>query len=117
MHIVRDHASLALVADQNLRQTIQQRIDNIASDEPYDSALHGYFVVLDSLDTLANIAAQIGFDPTQRQPEILEEYEIAWDALFIIEDSGYGIELLIPLTIDIPELVAMCKRCAVPGTL
>lgn len=131
MQVIRSPADAANIADTAIRQMILQRIDAIASDEPYDANLHGYFVVLEDGDRLNAINTQIGFDVlTNRWTglrydhadytpafEILEEYQTCWDLLFIQDDSGYGIELFIPKTIEIPDLVAMCQRYAVPGTI
>lgn len=129
MQVIRSPADAANIADTAIRQMILQRIDAIASDEPYDATQHGYFLVLEDGDTLQAIAAQISFDVlTNRWTglrydhadytpafEILEEYQTCWDLLFIQDDSGYGIELFIPKTIEIPDLVAMCQRYAVAG--
>lgn len=117
MQVIRSPADAANIPDPAIRQLVQERIDAIASDEPFNSDLHGYFLVLDVDDTLAAIAAQIGFDPLTKTPEILEEYPDCYDVLFLVDDSGYGIELLIPKSSGIPELIAMCKCFAVPGTL
>ena len=114
MQIIRSPADAANIADPAIRQMILQRIDAIASDEPYDANLHGYFVAPEDGDSLTAISAQIGFDPLTKTPEILEEYPDCYDVLFIISDDGFGIELFIPKTIDLPELIAMCKRLALP---
>ena len=129
MQVIRNPADAANIADPAIRQMILQRIDAIASDEPYDATQHGYFVIIESGDTSDAIAAQVGFDVlTNRWTglrydhadytpafEILEEYQTCWDLLFIQDDSGYGIELFLPKTIEIPDLVAMCQRYAVAG--
>lgn len=117
MQVIRSPADTANIADAAIRQMILQRIESIASEEPYDATLYGYFLVLEDDDTLAAIAAQIGFDPLTKTPEILEEYPDCYDLLFIVDDSGYGIELFIPKSSGSPELIAMSKRLAVPGTL
>ena len=117
MLIIKDRDSASAVSDPAIRQMILQRIDAIASDEPYVSALHGYFLVLTECTTLQVINRQVGFDVLAKTPEILEEYSDCYDMLFIVDDSGYGIELFIPKSIDIPELIAMCELFAVPGTL
>jgi hypothetical protein len=130
MLIIKSLESVASIPDTAIRQMVQQRIDAIASDEPYDSDLHGYFVVLTEGDTLATINQPVGFDilcnrwsghrfdHADYRPafEVLEEYPTCFDFLFTIEDGGYGIELIIKKSIAIPELLAMCKRYAVPGT-
>ena len=117
MQVIRSPADAANIADAAIRQMILQRIDAIASDEPYDASLHGYFLVLEDGDTLNAINQQVGFDLLAKPYEILEEYPSAYDLLYIVCDDGFGIELFIPKAIDIPELISMCKRFAVPGTL
>ena len=118
MIIIRDIPQAALVTDIAIRQMVLSRIEAIASGEPYDANLHGYFIVIEAGDTLQDIAATIGFDPTERPCEILEAYATCYDLLFIIDDSGYGIELFIPKTEGIPpELGVYCQQYAVPGTL
>ncbi len=117
MQIIRSHAAVSTIADPAIRQMIQQRITAIASEEPFDSEVHGYFLVLEAGDTLNAIAVQIGFDPLTKPPEILEEYPDCYDLLFIISDDGFGVELFISKSCGIPELLERCQRFAVPGTL
>ena len=118
MLIIKDRDSASTVSDPAIRQMILQRIDAIASDEPFDSKLHGYFVVPEDGDTLAAINAQVGFDLLAKPHEILEEYPDCYDLLYIICDDGLGIEVFIQKAAGIdPNLVAMCQRFAVPGTL
>ena len=117
MQVIRSPADAANIADPAIRQMIQQRIDAIASDEPYDANLHGYFLVLEDGDTLNAINKQVGFDLLAKPYEILEEYPDCYDLLYVISDDGFGVELIIPKAIDVPELIAMCRRYVVPGTL
>jgi hypothetical protein len=130
MQIIRDPASLSQVSDPAIRQLIQHRITTIASDEPYDATLHGYFLVLEDGDTMDAISRQLGFDIlTNRWTghrwdhpdytpafEFIEEHPSFYEALLIRDDSGYGIVLLIPMALGIPELIAMCSRFAVPSS-
>ena len=118
MQIIRDLPSTQQISDSAIRKLVQQRIESIASDEPYDANLHGYFVVLATGDTVEAINAQIGFNPLAKPYEILEEYPDCYDLLYIICDDGFGVEMLIPKNVDIdPDLLLMCRRHAVPGTV
>lgn len=131
MLVIKDSASLALVPDPAIRQMIQQRMDAIASIEPYNATLHGYFLVVQLQDALDPVNQQVGFDILSNRwtglrydhPEytpafeILEEYQTVWDLLFVVDQSGSAIELFICKDIAIPELLAMCQQHAVPGTL
>jgi hypothetical protein len=111
-------ADAANIADPAIRQMILQRIDAIASDEPYDATQHGYFLVIVEGDTLQAINAQIGFDLLAKPYEILEEYPDCYDLLYIVSDDGFGVELFIPKNVDIdPDLLLMCQLQAVPGAI
>ena len=118
MLIIKDRDSASTVSDPAIRQMILQRIDAIASDEPFDSKRHGYFVVPEDGDTLQAINKQVSFDLLAKPYEILEEYPSAYDLLYIVCDDGLAIELIIRKVAGIdPDLLAMCRRFAVPGTL
>jgi hypothetical protein len=118
MQVIRSPADAANIADAAIRQMILQRINAIASDGPYDATQHGYFLVVESGDTLQAINKQVGFDLLAKPYEILEEYSDCYDLLYIICDDGFGVELLIPKNVDIdPDLLLMCQRHAVPGTV
>lgn len=117
MQVIRSPADAANIASPAIRQMILQRIESIASDESYDANLHGYFLAVEAGDTLNAINKQVGFDLLAKPYQILEEYPDCYDLLFIICDDGFGIELFIPKSSGIPELLAMCQRYAVPGTL
>lgn len=117
MQVIRDPAEVARIADPAIRQMILQRIDAIASDEPYDAHLHGYFVFVEG-DPLNTINKQVGFDLLAKPYEILEEYPDCYDLLYIVSDDGFAVELFVPKAAGIdPDLMAMCRRYAVPGTL
>ena len=62
MLIIKDRDAASTVSDPAIRQMILQRIDAIASDEPFDSKLHGYFVFVEGDETLQAINKQVGFD-------------------------------------------------------
>ena len=129
MNIVNDLPSLLLLPNPAIRQLIQHRIANIASDEPYDASLHGYFLVLEDGDTLEAISRQLSFDiltniwtglrwdhPDYTPAfEFIEEHHSCYEALVVRDDSGFAVSIWISKTIDIPDLVAICQRFAVPG--
>ena len=129
MQIIHNPAEAALIADPELRVLVEKTMADLSPDEPYNPAALGYFIIVQPGDTLAGIDAQIGFSilanrwtgihfdaPGYTQAfEILEEHAGYFELVFLIDDSGYGIEVFIPKTIDIPELLAMCKLYAVPA--
>jgi len=130
MQIIRDPADAASMADPELRTLVQKTIAALSEDYPYDPDVLGYFLIVEPGDSLASINAQIGFDilankwtgirydqPGYTQAfEVLEEHAGYWEMVFIISDDGFGIEVFIPKTTDISDLLVMCARYAVPAT-
>ena len=129
MQIIRDPADAINIADPELCALVQKTIAALSEDYPYDPDVLGYFLIVQHGDTLATINAQIGFDilankwtgirfdqPGYTQSfEILDEHAGYYEMVFLIDDSGFGIDVFIPKAIDIPELLAMCQRYAVPA--
>ncbi len=126
MQIIHDPVDAALIADLELRRLIQATVAALSEDYPYDPATMGYFLIVEPGDTVAELDAQIGFSILANkwtgirfdQPgytqhfEVLDEHAGYFELVFLIDDSGYGIEVFIPKNIDIPELLAMCRRYA-----
>jgi hypothetical protein len=127
MQIIRDPADA--IADSELRQLVQKTIAALSEDCPYDPDVLGYFLIVEPGDSLASINAQIGFDilvnkwtgnrfdqPGYTQSfEILDEHANWFEMVFLIDDSGFGIEVYIPKADGIdPDLLAMCQRYATP---
>lgn len=110
---VTDHVSAMEIPDHAIRALVLERIAAIADDIPFDSTVHGFFVVIEEGDTMEAITAQIGFDPLSRTVELLEDCGTVWDCLWILDDSGLGVEILAPKAEGIPTgLLAMCQRYA-----
>lgn len=128
MQIIRDPADVTTIADPELRALVEKTIRDLSPDGPYDPDVLGYFLIVEAdIDTLPAINAQLGFDilcnrwtgirfdqPGYTQSfECLEEHAGYYEIVFIISDDGFGIEVFIPKTVDIPDLLAMCQRYAV----
>ena len=126
MFVIRDLSSTAHISDSEIRHLIEQRIHDL-SVEPYDPDALGYFLVIEPSDSLEEINAQLGFSilcnrfsgikfgDSDFTPsfEFVEEYASCYDMVFILSDDGFGVEVFIPKSIDIPELLAMCQKFVV----
>lgn len=126
MFVIRDLSSTAQINDSEIRHLVEQRFHAL-STEPYDPDDLGYFLVMEPSDSLEEINAQLGFPilcnrfsgipfgDADFTPsfEFVEEYAGCYDMVFILSDDGYGVEVFIPKSIDIPELLAMCQKFAV----
>lgn len=129
MQIVRDPADVSSIGDPELRHLIEKTIRDISPDGPYDPAELGYFLIVEPGDSLDTISKQIGFDilcnrwtgirydqPGYTQSfECLNEFDSWYEVAFIISDDGFGVDVFVTKSIDVPELIAMCKRYATPA--
>ena len=128
MQIIRDLPGAATVRNPEIRQLVQQRINDLGGDD-FDSKELGYYLVIEPGDTLEAIAAQLGFsivanrftgirwDQEGFTPsfEFVEQIGNTYDLVFVISDDGSGIEVFVPNTEGMdPDLLRMCERYATP---
>ena len=130
MLVIRDPADITRIADPELRHLIEKTMHGLSPDGPYDADELGYFVIVHPGDSLDVLSAQVGFSIMVNRwtgiefgcagftPsfELIEEHAGYYEMVFVLSDSGYGVEVFIPKTQGVdPALLAMCKRYAVMG--
>ena len=126
MIVVRDHSTIDQISTPAIRELVQQRINDLGG-ESFDSNELGYFLVVESSDTLEALSAQLGFDLLRNRftdipfnatgftPsfEFIEEFPTCYDMVLVLDDTGIGIELFVPKEEGIePDLIAMCRMFA-----
>ena len=126
MNVVRDHSSTQEIKHSQIKQLVQQRINDLGG-ESFDSNELGYFLVVESSDTLEALSAQLGFDMLRNRftgirfnatgftPsfEFIEEFPACYDMVFVLDDTGIGVEIFVPKEEGIdPDLIAMCRMYA-----
>jgi hypothetical protein len=126
MKLVNSPESVQTVTNSDIRQLVQKRIDDLGGHN-FNSTELGYILVIEPGDTLEAIQAQIGFDILSNRwtglrydqenftPsfEFIEDFGFCFDAVWIVSDTGWGIEAIVPKVVGIPpELLDMCKRFA-----
>ena len=126
MNVVRDHSTIDQISNPAIRELVQQRINDLGG-ESFDSNELGYFLVVESSDTLEALSAQLGFDilhnrftgirfnATGFTPsfEFIEEFPACYDMVFVLDDTGIGVEIFVPKEEGIdPDLIAMCRMYA-----
>ena len=126
MNVVRDLSTIDQISNLQIRELVQQRINDLGG-EAFDSSELGYFLVVESSDTIEAIQKQVGFnilqnrftgirfDATGFTPsfEFIEEFPACFDMVFVLDDTGIGIELFVPKEEGIvPDLTAMCRMYA-----
>ena len=115
MITIRDTASVDQLGQVELQQLIRDRIAEITQGQPYDADVYGEFVIVEVGDTLPEIEAYLGREVVGNF-EWLVEWPCCWEAVFVLSDDGYGIDLLVPNSPDIDaDLMAMCRKYAVPA--
>lgn len=136
MQIIRDPTDVANITDPAIRRLVEQRIDDLGkpdgSEESFDLVELGYFVIVEAGDSIATIDAQLGFSILANrfsgicfgQPgfvpsfEFVEEFSGCFELVYILDQSGFGIEVLVPKVAGIAsELLELCIRYATPGTV
>ena len=126
MIVVRDHSTIDQISNLQIRELVQQRINDLGG-EAFDSNELGYFLVVESSDTLEALSAQLGFDMLRNRftgirfnatgftPsfEFIEEFPACYDMVFVLDDTGIGVEIFVPKEEGIdPDLIAMCRMYA-----
>lgn len=127
MRVIRTAAETGELPDEEIRVLVQQRITMLSEDEPYDPAIHGYFIVIEAHDATNAVDEHLGFsvlsnrwDGTHfRQPtftpsfEMIEEHKGCYEVVFVLSDSGYGVIVFVPKEHVDPDLLAMCRAYAI----
>ena len=126
MIVVRDHSTIDKISNLQIRELVQQRINDL-DGESFDSNELGYFLVVESSDALEALSAQLGFDMLRNRftgirfnvtgftPsfEFIEEFRACYDMVFVLDDTGIGVEIFVPKEEGIdPDLIAMCRMYA-----
>ena len=126
MIVVRDLSTIDQISNLQIRELVQQRINDLGG-ESFDSNELGYFLVVESSDALEAWSAQldfdilhnsltgIRFDATGFTPsfEFIEEFPACYDMVFVLDDTGIGVEIFVPKEEGIDsDLTAMCRMYA-----
>ena len=126
MIVVRELSSTQEIKHSHIKQLVQQRINDLGG-ESFDSNELGYFLVVEAGDSIEAIRATVGFDilhnrftgirfnATGFTPsfEFIEEFPACYDMVFVLDDTGIGVEIFVPKEEGIdPDLIAMCRMYA-----
>ncbi|SFL28914.1 hypothetical protein SAMN05216302_10546 [Nitrosomonas aestuarii] len=125
MLIIRDPTLTDNVDEPDIRSLAETRFSQILDGEPYDYDQHGYMIVVEAGDNIANLEKETGC-PLQHSGdpdfmpyfEALEEHECCFEMLFILNDEGFAITIFIPKHAGIDDdLLKLCSKYAVPATV
>ena len=126
MIVVRSLQSTQHISNLAIRNLVRQRIDDLGGDA-FDTNALGYFLVVEAGDTIEAISTTVGFNILHNrfagvrydQPgftpsfEFVEEFPTCYDMVFVLDDSGIGFEVFVPMEEGInADLIAMCRKYA-----
>lgn len=126
MIVVRSLQSTIHISNTDVRTLVRQRIDDLGGDA-FDTDALGYFLVVEAGDTIEAISTTVGFNILHNrftgvrydQPgftpsfEFVEEFPSCYDMVYVLDDSGIGIEMFVPKEEGInADLLAMCRKYA-----
>ena len=124
MLVINDSSSLSRLPDSDVRDLIQQRIEEYGSDADLAT-----FIVVEAGDPLESLDAQLGFcvlsnrfdgkrygDPAFTPSfEVLEEHPGCYEMVFVLADYGDGVLVFIPKHNGVnPQLLDLCAAYATP---
>ncbi len=109
MQIIRTTADE--VADPELRVLVSHVFANV-SDCP---EILGFVLVVAPRDTLPMLDTQLGFSILAGRHEFIQEHAGYFELVYVLGQDGYGLEVFIPKSTDLPELLAMCVQQALPA--
>ena len=132
MQILRSLAALDGIPAGLVRSLLAQRFAELSQDEPYDPALHGFFVVVEAGDSLDDIERACGckllskrYGPARfGDADFVPDWEFCefhaadgspgcFEAVFVLSDDGFGVVLVTPDVDDVnPALRTMCRTFA-----
>ena len=130
MLVLRDPSVASSIADNDIRELVEQRFEDICAGEEYEADLHGFMIVVEAGDSVDVLEAESGcpilrsyignarYGDPEFKPvfECLEEHAYCYEMVFVPGDGDFGIVIFIPKQDGIdPELLAMCAEHAEPA--
>ena len=130
MLVLRDPSVASGIADNDLRELVEQRFEDICDGEDFDPDLHGQFIVVEPFDRVEALEKESGcpilrsyignarYGDPEFKPvfECLEEHDACYEMVFVPGDGDFGIVIFIPKQEGIdPDLLAMCAEYAEPA--
>lgn len=130
MIIVKTIAAIQKISNTAARKIVQERIHDLGG-AAFDAAELGYFLVIESGDTIEAITAQVGFamlcnpftgilyDQTAFTPsfEFVVKFPACYDRVFVFSDDGYRMGVFMEKVNGTrPELLVINQQFAVQRT-
>ena len=121
MLLLCDPRQVQAVQDPEVRALLARRFTEIADGEEFDPAIFGYFVLAQAGDSIEAIEQATGvrwagaMDGFLHGWELITEHPSCYEAVFVLDDSGYGVDVVVPKHQGIdPRLLGLCSAYALP---
>ena len=130
MLVLRDPTVASSIADNDIRELVEQRFEDICDGDDYDPDLPGFMIVVEPGDSSEALEEESGcpilrsyignarYGDPEFKPvfECLEEHDACYETVFVPGDGDFGIVIFIPKQEGIdPDLLAMCAEYAEPA--
>lgn len=102
---VANLAAAEAIADPEIRQLALQRIAELA-EQGFSLSDVGEIWITEATDALADIEIRLGVPVSAY--ELIEDHPSCFAVTYVLDQAGMGFVLLVPKTVDIPELLALC---------
>jgi hypothetical protein len=74
----------------------------------------GFILVVEPGDTIANIDAVLRFPILANRHEFIQEHAHWYELVYVLGQDGSGLEVFVPKSIDLPDLLTICVEQALP---
>jgi hypothetical protein len=131
MLALRNSHHVSQIADARIRALVIQRFHEFSVGEPYDPDVVGRFVLVEPGDDMAGLESATGcwlssslfgdgvrYGDADYVPgfELLEEHPSCFEVVFLFNDAGVFLALLVPKAEGIdPQLLSFCNEFASPA--
>lgn len=123
MHVLRHPPEVLAFSethhDAQITALIQQRMEELLTDDYTDMEELVFFVVLESADTVADLETTLRAPITTPEGsplwEVIEAHDTCYELVFVLASSGYGALVFAPMEAAHPSVLALCREHAIPA--
>jgi hypothetical protein len=113
MLVLCDPEAIQSLPSPTIRQFINERIELMRGEEPYDPDQQGFFIVIEIGDQADEVAEATGCPLLTPLFEYVAEHEGFYEIVYIVNDSGFAYIVLVPDSPGIdPRLTKLCTDFA-----
>ncbi len=89
-------------------------VDHVFSTVADCPEILGFILIVEPDDTLPMLDALLRFSILANRHEFILEHAGYFELVYVLGQDGFGIEVFVPKSVALPELLAMCVEQALP---